>query len=46
MTCPSNLGTGLRAGSHVAIPLFSKRKDFKEILATMGLQVYSLPSQK
>ena len=24
LTCPSNLGTGLRAGVHVKIPLFSQ----------------------
>ena len=38
LTCPSNLGTGLRAGSMVNIPNFSKRADFKTILAKMGLQ--------
>ena len=39
LTCPSNLGTGLRAGSMVKIPLFSARPDFKEICGKMGLQV-------
>lgn len=29
LTCPSNLGTGLRAGCMVKIPLFSARADFK-----------------
>jgi len=38
LTCPSNLGTGLRAGSLVKIPLFSARKDFKKILQARGLQ--------
>jgi len=38
LTCPSNLGTGLRAGSLVKIPLFSARKDFKQILTKMSLQ--------
>ena len=38
LTCPSNLGTGLRAGCMVKIPLFSARPDFKEITAKMGLQ--------
>jgi len=38
LTCPSNLGTGLRAGSMVICPKFSARKDFKKILAKMGLQ--------
>jgi len=38
LTCPSNLGTGLRAGAMVKIPLFSARKDFKDILKKMRLQ--------
>jgi len=38
LTCPSNLGTGLRAGSWVKIPLLSSRKDFKSILKKLGLQ--------
>ena len=39
LTCPSNLGTGLRAGAMVKIPLFSARADFKEVCKKMGLQV-------
>ena len=38
LTCPSNLGTGLRAGCMVKLPLFSARPDFKTILGKMGLQ--------
>merc|ERR1712098_301118 len=38
LTCPSNLGTGLRAGTMVKLPLFSARDDFKAILGKMGLQ--------
>lgn len=38
LTCPSNLGTGLRAGSLVKIPLVSARKDFQAILTKRGLQ--------
>ena len=38
LTCPSNLGTGLRAGAMVKVPLFSARDDFKEVLKKMGLQ--------
>ena len=38
LTCPSNLGTGLRAGCMVKLPLFSARPDFKSILGKMGLQ--------
>merc|ERR1711874_234804 len=38
LTCPSNLGTGLRAGAMVKVPLVSGRADFKQTLAKMGLQ--------
>jgi len=38
LTCPSNLGTGLRAGTIIKIPKFSTRDDFKQILAKMKLQ--------
>lgn len=38
LTCPSNLGTGLRAGAMVKIPFFSDREDFKEVLGRLGLQ--------
>lgn len=38
LTCPSNLGTGLRAGAMVRLPLLSSRKDFKAMLKRMGLQ--------
>jgi len=39
LTCPSNLGTGLRAGTMVKLPNVSARKDFKKLIGTMGLQV-------
>eukprot|EP01064_Diplonema_japonicum_P020567 TRINITY_DN30178_c0_g1_i1.p1 TRINITY_DN30178_c0_g1~~TRINITY_DN30178_c0_g1_i1.p1 ORF type:complete len:465 (+),score=151.88 TRINITY_DN30178_c0_g1_i1:52-1446(+) len=38
LTCPSNLGTGLRAGTLVNLPLFSARSDFKDVLKKMRLQ--------
>jgi creatine kinase len=38
LTCPSNLGTGLRAGAMVQVPLFSARPDFKDVLKKMRLQ--------
>ena len=53
LTCPSNLGTGLRAGAMVKVstpllydksvecfqvPLFSSRKDFRDLMGKMGLQ--------
>ena len=38
LTCPSNLGTGLRAGVHVKLPLLSKDERFGDILKTLRLQ--------
>ena len=38
LTCPSNLGTGLRAGSFLKLPKLSARPDWKEFLLAMGLQ--------
>lgn len=38
LTCPSNLGTGLRAGAMVKVPKFSARPDFKDVCKKMGLQ--------
>ena len=38
LTCPSNLGTGLRAGCMVMLPLVSARDDFKKVLGSMRLQ--------
>merc|ERR1719317_1609362 len=38
LTCPSNLGTGVRAGVHVRLPLLSKHKLFEEILRKCRLQ--------
>jgi len=38
LTCPSNLGTGIRAGVHMKIPLLSKHEKFAEILAKLRLQ--------
>ena len=37
-TCPSNLGTGLRCGSFVNLPLLSARPDFEDTLTKMKLQ--------
>ena len=39
LTCPSNLGTGLRAGTMVMLPKLSARPDFKALCKTMGLQI-------
>jgi len=38
LTCPSNLGTGLRAGTMVTLPKISARADFKKLMGAMGLQ--------
>jgi len=38
LTCPSNLGTGLRAGTMVKLPKVSGRKDWKYLCKAMGLQ--------
>ncbi|KAM9311901.1 creatine kinase U-type, mitochondrial-like [Gastrophryne carolinensis] len=38
LTCPSNLGTGLRAGVHVKLPLLSKDPRFLKILDNLRLQ--------
>lgn len=38
LTCPSNLGTGVRAGVHIKIPLFSKHAGFESILKHYRLQ--------
>merc|ERR1719198_480793 len=38
LTCPSNLGTGLRAGTMVKLPNVSGRPDWKKLIGAMGLQ--------
>jgi len=38
LTCPSNFGTGIRAGVHIKIPNLSKHDKFKDILDNMRLQ--------
>lgn len=38
LTCPSNLGTGLRAGVHVKLPKLSNDSRFGDILKTLCLQ--------
>jgi len=39
LTCPSNLGTGMRAGVMVKLERLSKKKNFKKMAVNMGLQV-------
>ncbi|NXX90340.1 KCRB kinase, partial [Centropus bengalensis] len=38
LTCPSNLGTGLRAGVHIKVPNLGKHEKFGEILKKLRLQ--------
>jgi len=38
LTCPSNLGTGLRAGTMVMLPKLSAKADWKALCGKMGLQ--------
>jgi len=38
LTCPSNLGTGVRAGVHVKIPKVSEHARFEEVLDKLRLQ--------
>lgn len=38
LTCPSNLGTGLRAGVHVKLPNLSKNNKFEDVLKRLRLQ--------
>merc|ERR1712166_1521663 len=38
LTCPSNLGTGLRAGALAMVPQVSARADWKTLLGKMKLQ--------
>jgi len=38
LTCPSNLGTGLRAGTMVMLPKVSARDDWKKLCGVMCLQ--------
>jgi len=38
LTCPSNLGTGLRGGVHVKLEKMAKHPKFDEILETLRLQ--------
>lgn len=38
VTCPSNIGTGLRVGCHIKIPYLSSHPNFKTIVKEMDLQ--------
>ncbi|XP_078388460.1 creatine kinase U-type, mitochondrial-like isoform X3 [Cetorhinus maximus] len=38
LACPSNLGTGLRAGVHIKLPMLSKDPRFSKILDNLRLQ--------
>ncbi|KAM6201906.1 LOW QUALITY PROTEIN: creatine kinase B-type [Rhynchocyon petersi] len=38
LTCPSNLGTGLRAGVHIKLPHLGQHEKFPEVLRRLRLQ--------
>lgn len=38
LTCPSNLGTGLRAGVHIKLPNLGKHDKFGDVLKRLRLQ--------
>merc|ERR1719305_1605220 len=38
LTCPSNFGTGIRAGVHIFIPNLVKHESFPKLLKSMRLQ--------
>ncbi len=38
-TCPTNLGTAMRASVHIKIPKFSTSPNFKAICGTLGLSI-------
>jgi len=38
LTCPSNLGTGIRAGCHVKLKLLQKHPEFESLLGKLRLQ--------
>ncbi|CAD7691899.1 unnamed protein product [Nyctereutes procyonoides] len=38
LTCPSNLGTGLRAGVHIKLPHLGKHETFPKVLKRLRLQ--------
>nr|XP_009666289.1 PREDICTED: creatine kinase M-type [Struthio camelus australis] len=38
LTCPSNLGTGLRGGVHVRLPKLSQHPKFEEVLGRLRLE--------
>merc|ERR1712141_708316 len=38
LTCPSNIGTGLKASVHVMLPLLSKQEKFEEIVKELRLE--------
>ncbi len=38
-TCPTNLGTAMRASVHIKIPKLSSQENFKDICGTLGLSI-------
>jgi protein-arginine kinase len=38
-SCPTNIGTTMRASVHIRLPKLGQRADFKELCANLGLQI-------
>lgn len=38
-SCPTNIGTSMRASFHIKLPTLSKKSNFKEICSNLGLQI-------
>eukprot|EP00353_Schmidingerella_taraikaensis_P006168 CAMPEP_0185570808 /NCGR_PEP_ID=MMETSP0434-20130131/2979_1 /TAXON_ID=626734 ORGANISM="Favella taraikaensis, Strain Fe Narragansett Bay" /NCGR_SAMPLE_ID=MMETSP0434 /ASSEMBLY_ACC=CAM_ASM_000379 /LENGTH=428 /DNA_ID=CAMNT_0028186013 /DNA_START=21 /DNA_END=1307 /DNA_ORIENTATION=- len=45
-TCPTNLGTGMRASVHASLPLLGKVPGFKDYAQSMGLQIRGRGGEK
>lgn len=45
-TCPTNLGTGMRASVHANLPLLGRVEGFKEYASSMGLQIRGKGGEK
>ena len=44
-SCPTNLGTAMRASVHIRIPKVSQRADFKEFCVSLGLSVRGIDGE-
>jgi creatine kinase len=44
-TCPTNIGTGMRASVHIKIPITSARQDFQSICSKLGLSIRGIDGE-